>query len=173
VIFVGCTNAGTELANHENWKTLVDFYTTMVAGANRLLALHPGSRLVGVILDQGIKIIGSLVKYMAQDAVADNAVPGLAAMRPKGSLVMAMNEPPASRRSRASATLPLQEVAAPPEPETVWCYAHASMPEEAIIDKKTTIEVTLSRDKIMKIAGVSAAGGGEVCTDKELRGPDG
>jgi hypothetical protein len=168
VIFVGCTNAGTELANHENWKTLVDFYTTMVAGANRLLALHPGSRLVGVILDQGIKIIGSLVKYMAQDAVADNAVPGLAAMRPKGSLVMAMNEPPASRRSRASATLPLQEVAAPPEPETVWCYAHASMPEEAIIDKKTTIEVTLSRDKIMKIAGVSAAGGGEVCTDKEL-----
>ncbi|UFH60360.1 DUF7379 domain-containing protein [Sulfurovum mangrovi] len=96
-IFVGCTNAGTELANDENWKTLVDFYTTMVAGASRLLALHPGSRVAGEIMNQGIKIIGSLVKYMAQGAVADNGVPGLAAMRPEGSFVKAINAIPSSR----------------------------------------------------------------------------
>ena len=96
-IFVGCTNAGTELANNENWKILVDFYTTMIAGASRLLALHPASRMAGVILSQGIRIIGSLVKYMAKDIVADNAVPGLASMCPKGSFVNAINEVTAGR----------------------------------------------------------------------------
>lgn len=96
-IFVGCTNAGTELADHDNWKTLVDLYTTMVAGASRLLSLHPGSRVAGRILNEGIRIIGSLVKYIAQDAVADNGVPGLAAMHPEGPFVQAINAPPATR----------------------------------------------------------------------------
>lgn len=96
-IFVGCTNAGTELANHENWKTLVDFYTNMVAAASRLLKLYPSSRIAGVVLNQGIRVIGSLVKYMAQDAVANNAVPGLASMRPEGPFVKAINEMPVNR----------------------------------------------------------------------------
>lgn len=96
-IFVGCTNAGTELANEENWKHLVDFYTNMVAGTSRLLGLLPGAKLPTQIFSQSIKIIGSLVKYMAQDAVSDNAVPGLAAMKPEGDFVKAMNALPASR----------------------------------------------------------------------------
>lgn len=96
-IFVGCTNAGTELANHENWKRLVDFYTTMIACASRLLSLHPGSNVAGLILNQSVKIIGSLVKYIAQDAVANNAVPGLAAMRPEGDLITLLNQAPESR----------------------------------------------------------------------------
>ncbi len=90
-IFVGCTNSGTELANHKNWKMLVDFYTTMIACASRLLALHPASRVAGLILNQSVKIIGSLVKYIAQDAVANNAVPGLAAMRPDGDFIKLLN----------------------------------------------------------------------------------
>ena len=96
-IFVGCTNAGTELANDENWKYLVDFYTNMVAGASRLLGLLPSAKLPAQIFSQAIKVIGSLVKYMAQDAVADNAVPGLSAMEPKGRFVAAINTMPASR----------------------------------------------------------------------------
>ncbi len=96
-IFVACTNAGTELANNENWKDLVDFYTNMVAGASRLLGKIPNAKLPMLIFRQGVKTIGSLVKYMAQDAVADNAVPGLSAMEPEGKFVTAINTMPTSR----------------------------------------------------------------------------
>lgn len=96
-IFVACTNAGTELANDENWKHLVDFYTNMVAGASRLLGKIPNAKLPMLIFRQAVKTIGSLVKYMAQDAVADNAVPGLSAMEPEGRFVTAINNMPSSR----------------------------------------------------------------------------
>lgn len=96
-IFVGCTNNGTELASDENWKQLVDFYTNMIAGATRLLGLAPGAALPTRILRQGIKVIGSMVTYMAQDSVADNSVPGVAAMEPSGAFVLAMNAQPAHR----------------------------------------------------------------------------
>lgn len=102
-IFVACTNAGTELANDDNWKHLVDFYTNMVAGTCRLLSMFPGTRLPAKILNQTIKTIGSLAKYMAQDAVEDNAVPGLSAMEPAGRFVEAINKLPASR-TRPGAT---------------------------------------------------------------------
>lgn len=96
-IFVGCTNAGTELANDENWKYLVDFYTNIVAGASRLLGMFPSAKLPAQIFSQAIQTIGSLVKYMAQDAVADNSVPGLSAMDPEGRFVTAINTIPATR----------------------------------------------------------------------------
>lgn len=97
-IFVGCTNAGTELANDENWKHLADFYINMVAGGSRLLALFPGTRLPGLILWQSVQVIGSFVKYIAQDAVVDNGVPGLAAMEPDGSFVKAINKVTGNRK---------------------------------------------------------------------------
>lgn len=97
VIFVGCTNAGTELADQQNWKTLVDFYTTLVAGASRLLGLVPGSRVSTMALEQGVRIIGSLVKYIAQEGIAGNAVPGLASMQPEGDFVTAINTLPMDR----------------------------------------------------------------------------
>ena len=96
-IFVACTNAGTELANDENWKYLVDFYTNMLAGASRLLGKLPNAKLPMVIFRQAVKTIGSLVKYMAQDAVQDNAVPGLSAMEPKGRFITAINATPLTR----------------------------------------------------------------------------
>ena len=96
-VFVACTNAGTELANDENWKYLVDFYTNMVAGAARLLGKLPNAKLPMEIFGQAIKAIGSLVKYMAQDAVEDNAVPGISAMAPQGSFIKALNAVPTVR----------------------------------------------------------------------------
>ena len=102
-IFVACTNAGTELANDENWKYLVDLYTNMVAGAARLLGKLPNAKLPMEIFAQAVKAIGSLVKYMAQDAVEDNAVPGISAMAPLGSFIKALNAIPTVRtRSGAS-----------------------------------------------------------------------
>lgn len=96
-VFVGCTNAGTELANDENWKLLVDFYTNMVVGGARLIGLAAGAKLPAFIVSQSVKVIGSLVKYMAQDAIEDNGVPGLAAMEPESSFVLAINKPPVER----------------------------------------------------------------------------
>ncbi|ACN13866.1 conserved hypothetical protein [Desulforapulum autotrophicum HRM2] len=96
-IFVACTNGGTELANDENWKYLVDSYTNILAGASRLLGKLPNAKLPMVIFRQSVKTIGSLVKYMAQDAVQDNAVPGLSAMEPGGQFVTAINTRPLTR----------------------------------------------------------------------------
>ena len=96
-IFVGCTNNGTELANDENWKNLVDFYTNMIAGGTRLLGFIPGATLPAKIFSQSVKIIGSMVTYIAQEAVANSAVPGVAAMEPAGAFVQAINTPPATR----------------------------------------------------------------------------
>ena len=53
-----------------------------------------------------------------------------------------------------------------PEPKTVWCNAHAVMPEQAAIGKKTTAEVTLSRDEIIRQSG--AFGGGNVDPERDL-----
>lgn len=97
-IFVACTNGGTELANDENWKYLIDFYTNMVTGATRLIGLAPGAALPSRILRQGVKAIGSLVAYIAQDSIANNSVPGVAAMEPQGSFVTAMNQLPIHRQ---------------------------------------------------------------------------
>lgn len=102
VLFVGCTNAGTELANDENWKHLIDFYTNMVAGASRLIGMAPGAALPAKIISQGIKTIGSLVTYIAQDGIGNSSVPGIAAMEPKGAFVQALNSPP-QQRSRPAA----------------------------------------------------------------------
>lgn len=96
-IFVACTNDGTELADDENWKHLVDFYTNMIAGATRIIGLAPGAALPTRILRQGIKAIGSLVTYLAQDGISNNSVPGVAAMEPDGDFVTALNRTPTHR----------------------------------------------------------------------------
>ena len=101
-IFVGCANGGTELANDKNWKHLIDFYTNMIAGASRLIGLAPGAALPSRILREAIKVIGSLVTYMAQDGVANNSVPGVAAMEPTGSFITALNTPPTKRTTAAA-----------------------------------------------------------------------
>jgi len=96
-VFVGCTNSGTELANDDNWKHLIDFYTNMIAGATRLIGMAPGAALPTRILRQSIKAIGSMVTYIAQDSVANNSVPGVAAMEPAGDFINALNAQPPTR----------------------------------------------------------------------------
>jgi hypothetical protein len=68
--------------------------------------------------------------------------------------------------SRGAKTAMTGAAAEAAEPATVWCNAHAAMPEEAVIDHITSVEVTLSRDEIIRQSG--AFGGGMVQTDKDL-----
>lgn len=106
-IFIGCANAGTGLADPENWKQLVDCYTNLVAGATRVLGLAPTARLPAQVLRQSIKAIGSLVIYMTQKDTLERQVPGIAAMQPMGDIVNLINHPatpPSHGRTVAAAS---------------------------------------------------------------------
>ncbi len=91
LVMVGCTNAGTHLAEPANWKRFVDFYTNLGAHAVRLVAGSLGRPAVAAILDGVIRSVGALVKYLAVNAVEEGAVPGLAAMQPGSPLLVELN----------------------------------------------------------------------------------
>jgi hypothetical protein len=91
VVFVGCTNGGTELARPANWRRLADTYINVAAAGVRAVALVPAFTAAAMILSEAIRGVGSLVKVLAGVAVDDNAIPGLAAMNPGGPFVKHLN----------------------------------------------------------------------------------
>jgi hypothetical protein len=88
-VLVGCTNAGTQLANDENWHAFVDLYTNIAVAAFRLLTLMPQTAAPTLVLKELVQGLGAFVKYLAAYATGD--VPGLAAMRPDGDFVRTLN----------------------------------------------------------------------------------
>jgi bacillolysin len=92
VVFVGVPNNGTLLAEPENWKTLVDFHTNLAVGAFNLMKLLPGAAPSAHILAEIVSGLGAFVKYLASIIVDDAEVPGLAAMRPNGPFLRALNK---------------------------------------------------------------------------------
>lgn len=91
VVFVGCTNSGTQLAEPANWQRFADHYTNLALGATRALAYVPGTQPWTSIASQVIRGIGALVKGLTAGAVTDNVIPGLAAMEPDGPFVTSIN----------------------------------------------------------------------------------
>lgn len=81
LVFVGCTNAGTHLAEPANWRTLVDLYTSILMAGTTLLGAATAP-LVGMVTQQAIKFVAGFVKAMPLVGVEEGRVPGLAAMRP-------------------------------------------------------------------------------------------
>jgi len=92
VVMVAVPNAGTFLAEPENWSALVDLYTNIAVGACRLLKLMPHAAVAATILNQLIKSAGEFVKYLAETAAGEGGVPGLDAMRPSGEFVKDLNQ---------------------------------------------------------------------------------
>jgi hypothetical protein len=86
LVFVGCTNAGTHLAEPDNWRTLVDLYTSILVAGSKLLGAATVP-LVGVVTEQAIKLVAGFVKAMPQIGVEEGKVPGLAAMRPGSAVI--------------------------------------------------------------------------------------
>ena len=86
VVFVGCTNGGTELANPENWRSLIDLTTNLAAMAGKALGFvgHP---LAGKILSESVKTLGGLVQAFVDSGVDPDTVAGIAAMRPQSELI--------------------------------------------------------------------------------------
>lgn len=90
-VFVGCTNAGTLLAEPDNWKALLDLYTNLlIAGASVATAVT-GTAVVQPLIALPVKLLGGFAQMIAQVAITDRRVPGLAAMEPTGELVTALN----------------------------------------------------------------------------------
>lgn len=103
-VFVGCTNSGTYLAHPENWRALVDLYTTIAVAAVRGLSMATGFAAAEAA-NFAIKTIGKFVKLLPELAVEEGQVPGLQAMRPEGELLGEIATPAASlARYRAIAS---------------------------------------------------------------------
>jgi hypothetical protein len=92
--FVAVPNGGTALAEGKNWQTLLDLYANVAVGTIKLVRLvaPPTSAAATTILSELISGAASLVKFMALNAANEGAVPGLAAMRPQGDFILALNQ---------------------------------------------------------------------------------
>lgn len=90
-IFVGATNAGTLLAEPENWHNLIDLYTNLAVGAARVMSLLPGGPTVPVLVGEALGGIADFAKYLATEAIDLNGIPGLAAMDPDGDFIRRIN----------------------------------------------------------------------------------
>jgi hypothetical protein len=123
VIFVGCTNEGTNLAEPDNWHRLVDRYTNLAIWGTRALSLIPGAQSVAVIVGEAIQGVATLVKVLATHAVTDKGVPGLAAMEPDGEFVTTINQ-----------TQPGQ----PSPPEVFYCAVTSNFEPGRALEDGTT-----------------------------------
>ncbi|MFB6449790.1 DUF7379 domain-containing protein [Bradyrhizobium tunisiense] len=90
-IFVGCTNAGTHLAEPENWAAMIDLYTNGIMAGVRAVSYLTGGAALSPIVSQGIETVGRFVQALSEVAIDEQRVPGLAAMRPTSDLVMELN----------------------------------------------------------------------------------
>jgi len=92
VVFVAVPNAGTLLAEPDNWKSLVDLYTNLSMAATRALGLITGSPHFVAIIDGCIKGLSTLVTVLADATVTEQGSPGLAAMEPRGPYIAELNK---------------------------------------------------------------------------------
>ena len=102
-VFIGCTNAGTLLAEPTRWKYMVDLYTNLAVAAARGLALLPHGQLAGTVLTQVVSGVGALVKAIVAQGLDRANVPGLAAMVPSGEFVQTINQTQSAQPQPADA----------------------------------------------------------------------
>ena len=91
-IYVAVVNGGTLLARPENWHTLIDLYTNLVAAACRGVALFPQVAFGALLTRELVQGVGAFAKYLATEAVTGGGIPGLAAMDPDGPFIRGLNE---------------------------------------------------------------------------------
>lgn len=99
-VFVGCTNAGTHLAEPDNWDDLIDFYTNVVMAGARAVGAITGSPLLSPLINLAIKTLGEFMQMLAQVAIEERRVPGLSSMEPDGETVLRLNKSPNTERVR-------------------------------------------------------------------------
>lgn len=93
-VFVGCTNNGTEFTQPKNWKTLIDLYTNLVAGAAKIVSKvgGPKTKIAAEITSGAMRGLLSFVRYVVSEGIDGEVVPGLASMNPDGHDVKHINQ---------------------------------------------------------------------------------
>ncbi|CAB3770096.1 DUF7379 domain-containing protein [Paraburkholderia humisilvae] len=94
LVFVGCTNGGTNLARPENWKRMLDIYTNLVLAGTHAAGWIPGFGTGAAIASETVKSISEFVQDIAAAAADEVRVPGIAAMQPDSEYVRDLNESP-------------------------------------------------------------------------------
>lgn len=91
-VLVGCPLGGTALAERDNWRKLLDLMTNLAAGLGRLVGR--AFPVAGVLVEESIKTLGTLVFALADHGLDGENVPGLASMVPDGEFIRELNEAP-------------------------------------------------------------------------------
>jgi hypothetical protein len=91
-IFVGCTNAGTHLAEPKNWAAMVDVYTNAIMAGARVVVGLAGGAAISPLIALGVKTLGRFVQAFSEVAVSEDRVPGLAAMQPASGIIKELND---------------------------------------------------------------------------------
>jgi len=94
-LFIGCTNAGTELAEPSNWDDFVNLYTNLIVGSMRLMRRVGIAVASGLVVESTVNLLGTFARYLASTAVTERSIPGLADMAPNGEHVRFLNSRPA------------------------------------------------------------------------------
>jgi hypothetical protein len=102
VIFVGAVNGGTKLAEPENWRTFIDLYTNVAMAACRAIAMFPQATFAAGLVEELLKSVGALAKVLVARALTAEVIPGLAAMRPSGPFITALNQTQPGQPTAAS-----------------------------------------------------------------------
>lgn len=93
-VFVATPNAGTHLAEPENWNAFIDLYTNLAVAVFKLAGLLSQMRVTAAVLEESIKSLAGFIKQVPAQAIDSMYVPGLAAMRPNGAFLRALNAAP-------------------------------------------------------------------------------
>lgn len=91
-VFIGAVNGGTALAEPGNWRTFINLYTNVAAGACRAVAMFPQTAFAAALTGELLQSVGALAKVLAEEAITEGAVPGLAAMQPEGAFIRELNQ---------------------------------------------------------------------------------
>ncbi|MNU55878.1 CHAT domain protein [compost metagenome] len=91
-VFVGCTNSGTHLAEPKNWDALIDLYTNVVMAGTRAVGVVTGSVAFAPMVNLAVKTLGEFMQLLAQIAISERKVPGLASMQPGGATITRLNQ---------------------------------------------------------------------------------
>ncbi|MDQ1483665.1 MAG: hypothetical protein QOF35_1741, partial [Actinomycetota bacterium] len=95
VVFVAGTNAGTLLAEPDNWRHLLDLYTNLAADTmrsiERLTGPTPAPQMTNGMVTGIGPFLRCLVLFSPKGRLLPGLIPGLAAMRPDGPFINGIN----------------------------------------------------------------------------------
>jgi hypothetical protein len=147
IVFVGCTNGGTGLAEPANWKAFLDLYTNLAVAAGRGLSML-GAATAGMIVSESVKTLGGFAHAVVDSAIGEKIVPGLAAMSPTSELITKLN---GSLAAPDESTVRYFVIGSSFEPDSIIRFRNDALPT-AIGERLALSLADFGADRLMKEA---------------------